>query len=304
MALQLDDLAGLDAPAVNDGKPMLVDLSLIDEDPGQPRTEFAAPALAELAHSMSERGVLSPISVRPHPDEPARWMLNFGARRVRACRAAGIPSIPAFVDSVPGDYDQVVENEQREGLTPIELAVFVGKRLAAGESQAEIARRMGKSRSYVTYAAGLIDAPDWLMEAYRSGKCRGLRELYELRRMNEIDPGKGEELARSTFNRSTLRSLSNARETNLPDPSHDSEGQVPSNNGASRPSGHPERSSEGSKRLMVLSKGRVLQLSNRVPEAPNHVFVVDGTRLKALPATELQLLGWRFGVEGNLSTGT
>ncbi len=53
--------------------------------------------------------------------------------------------IPAFVDEAADSYDQVIENEQREGLRPLELAMFVKRRIAAGESQTEIARRLGKS---------------------------------------------------------------------------------------------------------------------------------------------------------------
>ena len=82
----------------------------------------------------------------------------------------------------------MIENEQREGLKPLELALFVKARLAAGESQAEIARRLGKSRGYVTYATAMIDPPDWLMQVYRDGRCRGARELYELRQLHESKP--------------------------------------------------------------------------------------------------------------------
>ena len=77
----------------------------------------------------------------------------------------------------------MIENEQREGLKPLELALFVQRRLAAGDTQAVIARRLGKSRQYVTMATSLIDAPDWLISAYREGRCRGLNELYELRKL-------------------------------------------------------------------------------------------------------------------------
>ena len=91
--------------------------------------------------------------------------------------------IPAFVDKTADSYDQVIENEQREGLKPLELALFVQRRLAAGDTQAVIARRLGKSRQYVTMATALIDAPDWLISAYREGRCRGLNELYELRKL-------------------------------------------------------------------------------------------------------------------------
>ena len=173
---------------INPGEPLILALEDIDEDPEQPRREFDAGALQELAETIKLGGVRQPISVRVNPNDPERWMLNFGARRLRASKLAGKTEIPAFVDKAASGYDQVIENEQREGLTPLELALFVQKRLAEGESQAEIARRLGKSKMYVTYGTALINAPDWLMSLYREGRCRGVRELHELRRLHEVHP--------------------------------------------------------------------------------------------------------------------
>ena len=167
------------------GEPLQLAVTDIDEDPLQPRTEFEPNALQELAVSVGDRGVRSPVSVRRHPQQPQRWMLNFGARRLRASKMAGKATIPAFVDECADSYDQVIENEQREGLKPLELALFVQRMMAGGDSQAVIARRMGKGRAYVTLATALIDAPDWMMVAYREGRCRGLREIYELRQLHE-----------------------------------------------------------------------------------------------------------------------
>ena len=190
MSLQFHDLAELDAPISGQGggTPMLLPLDSIDEDPEQPRREFDAETLQELADTIRERGVRQPVSVRPHPAQPGRWMLNFGARRLRASQVAGLTEIPAFVDASADSYDQVIENEQREGLSPLELALFVQKRLAQGETQADIARKMGRSRAYVTYATALIDAPDWLVLLYREGRCRVLHLLHELRRLHQEHP--------------------------------------------------------------------------------------------------------------------
>jgi ParB family chromosome partitioning protein len=178
------DLDAIDAPTGEGGAPRSIALRDIDEDPEQPRSEFDDASLRELAATIGERGVKQPVSVRPHPSQAGRWMLNFGARRLRAAKLAGLEQIPVFIDEAADSYDQVIENEQRESLTPLELALFVQRRLQAGETQAEIARRIGKSKMYVTYATALIDAPDWLLELYRSGRCRGLRELHELRRLH------------------------------------------------------------------------------------------------------------------------
>lgn len=160
-------------------------LDLIDEDPNQPRTEFSEELLRELADSIkASGGVKSPVSLRPHPTAPGRYMLNFGARRVRASRLLGLPDIPYFIDHTVDSFDQVIENEQRDGLKPMELALFIKARMAEGMHQKEIAARLGKSKALVSQATALIDAPDFLMDAYRSGRLRGLTEAYELRRLH------------------------------------------------------------------------------------------------------------------------
>src|SRR5689334_15536173 len=197
MALQLDLLGQPEAPKVRrSGELLLLLVESIDESPEQPRLEFDPGTLQELAQTIAQRGVRQPISVRPHPTDPERWILNFGARRLRASRLAGKTEIPAYVDDTVDTYDQVIENEQREGLKPLELALFIQRRLGAGESRVEIARRLGKSPSYVTLACALIDAPDWLMALYREGRCTGMLEIYEIRRLHHADPAEVEQWAR------------------------------------------------------------------------------------------------------------
>ena len=224
MALQLDLLPDAPAPVGHEtGQPLLVPIDRVDENPEQPRQEFDPETLRELADTIAQRGVRQPISVRPHPADARRWILNFGARRLRASRLAGKTEIPAFVDETADTYDQVIENEQREGLKPLELALFIQRRLDAGENRVEIARRLGKSPSYVTLACALIDAPDWLMALYREGRCRGMLELHELRRLHRDHPQKVEEWAsaqtsigRSEFER-LKESLLSAEKTLAPE---------------------------------------------------------------------------------------
>ena len=189
MTLPLDGLDLLNAPAnMTAGAPLQLPLDLIDEDPDQPRKDFDQVTLAELTDSVKARGVLQAISVRRHPVTPDRWMVNFGARRLRASRLAGKPTIPAYVDNAMDSYDQVIENEQRENLSPLELAMFVQKKLQSGARSSEIARTLGKSRGYLTFIGALIDPPAWLLDLYRSGRCRGISELYELRKLHESQP--------------------------------------------------------------------------------------------------------------------
>lgn len=188
MRFDLDALSQIGGQTVSDGTLLQIPVEDIDEDPAQPRQEFEPEPLQQLAGSIAKRGLLQAISVKRHPEQPGRWMLNFGARRLRACRLAGLPSIAATVNETVTSYDQVIENEHREGLKPLELAMFVRSRIALGESQTEIARLLVKSQPYITYLTALIDAPDWLIVAYQEGKCRGMAELYHLRRLHAQAP--------------------------------------------------------------------------------------------------------------------
>jgi ParB family chromosome partitioning protein len=187
----LDDVPPVEGG--DSGVPLRIAIAQIDEDPEQPRKEFDEGSLRELAATIAARGVRSPISIRPHPVETGRWMLNFGARRLRAARAAGCAEIPAFVDITADSFDQIIENEQREGLRPLELALFVQRQLVHGMTRTEVARRLGKSQAYLSLVGAMIDPPDWLMATYRAGKCQGLTELYELRRLHALDPARVEQ---------------------------------------------------------------------------------------------------------------
>lgn len=314
MPLQLDDLAALDAPSpTSTGQPLLLPVADIDEDPDQPRREFDANALQELAETIRERGVRQPISVRPNLQQSGRWVLNFGARRLRASKLAGLETIPAFIDTTADSYDQVIENEQREGLRPLELALFVQKRLALGDKQADIARNLGKSRQWVTLATALIEAPDWLLQAYREDRCRGMNELYELRRLHgehaaAVEAWAANEQAitrdRIAVLRGELAGASGADASGDAPPASDrlrepvltTDSSAASMPGVDAPP--PARGAHTDKRIHVEFDGQDYQLVVSVaPDQPGHVYVrplVGGPRRLAL-ASSLKLLGFVDG---------
>jgi ParB family chromosome partitioning protein len=316
MPLELDDLAALDAPSpTSNGQPLLMPVADIDEDPDQPRREFDTNALQELAETIRERGVRQPISVRPNLQQAGRWVLNFGARRLRASKLAGLEIIPAFIDTTADSYDQVIENEQREGLKPLELALFVQKRLALGDRQADIAKNLGKSRQWVTLATALIEAPDWLLQAYREGRCRGMNELYELRRLHgehaeAVETWAAGERAITRDRIAELRAT--LMEDADPDAPHEAERgagprrdlDVPSrvDGGAAR-AGSVEATSSArvqhsDKRIHVEFDGQDYQLVVSVaPDQPGHVYVrpLGGGPRRLAPASALKLLGFVDG---------
>ncbi|MDI7776584.1 ParB/RepB/Spo0J family partition protein [Asticcacaulis sp. EMRT-3] len=187
------DLSALDDPLeISTGKPLQVLLSDIEEDPNQPRVEFDEDAMADMEASIRAKGVISPVSIRPHPQKLGKYLLNFGARRLRGSRRAGRDTIPAFIDEGHDDFDQVIENEQRENLKPIELALFIQRKLDAGAKKADIARRLGKPAPVITEHLALIDLPPSLERAYRDGRLSSPKTIYELRSLHAKFPAEVE----------------------------------------------------------------------------------------------------------------
>ncbi|MEC4748602.1 ParB/RepB/Spo0J family partition protein [Methylomicrobium sp. Wu6] len=183
----LGDLSDLLNQPVMDGKtngPLQLSLDLIDEDPNQPRHAdnpgFSKESLAELAETIEDRGVKSPISVREHPKVEGRYVINHGARRFRASRIAGKDSIPAFIDNDYSEADQVIENLQRNELTAREIADFIGRELAKGKKKSEIAREIGKSPAFVTQHVVLLDLPDPIATAFSTGRANDVTVINEL----------------------------------------------------------------------------------------------------------------------------
>ena len=172
------------AASVRQGGPLALSLSLIDEDPLQPRTDdnpgFSTQSIGELAATIQSRGVKSPISVRDNPTRPGRYLINHGARRFRASRVAGKTTIPAFVDNDYNEVDQVIENLQRNELTAREIADYIGRELAKGIRQQEIARSIGKSPAFVTQHIALLDLPEPIAQAFNSGRAKDVTLVNEL----------------------------------------------------------------------------------------------------------------------------
>lgn len=150
--------------------PTLLDINLIDEDPNQPRKEdnpgFSQQSLKELALTIAERGVKSPISVRP--TDNGRFIINHGARRYRASKLAGKTTIPAFIDNDYTHLDQLIENIQRDALTPREVADYIGYKISMGFKKSEIANELGKSNAWVSQHSVILDMPEPIAKAFNN----------------------------------------------------------------------------------------------------------------------------------------
>jgi ParB family chromosome partitioning protein len=145
----------------------------IDVDPDQPRRSFDAESIAELASSIEAHGLLCPILVRA--TEGGTFRLVSGERRLRACRALGLDTIPAILDTQDGEQSdilakQLVENIQRSDLNPMERALAVGQlKERFNLSVREIGVKLGLSKSSVQRSMDLLNLPDDLQAALISG---------------------------------------------------------------------------------------------------------------------------------------
>lgn len=142
----------------------------IQPDRDQPRKRFDDGALRELADSMRENGLLSPILVRPTGD--GAFVIVHGERRFRAARLLNWQTIAATVRDLSAEDARVfaiLENVQRENLTPIEEARAYQHLVDAGMTQTEIGAKMGKSQSYIATKLRLLNMPDFLQSMLDAG---------------------------------------------------------------------------------------------------------------------------------------
>jgi ParB family chromosome partitioning protein len=142
----------------------------IEPNPDQPRREFDETALKELATSITNMGIIAPITLRQVA--PDRYQIIAGERRWRASQMAGLKTIPAYIRTVEDENVMelaLVENIQREDLNAIEIALAY-EHLAetTGMTQEKISERVGKSRTAVTNYMRLLKLPAQIQMALKN----------------------------------------------------------------------------------------------------------------------------------------
>jgi ParB family transcriptional regulator, chromosome partitioning protein len=157
----------------------LIPIDKLDPNPDQPRTEIGD--LTELTASISEKGVLEPLLVKP---TMGRWMIIAGERRWRAAAAAGLTELPCIemdVDESAVAEIALIENMQRKDLTPWEEAD--GLRALCerfGYTHEDVARKVGKSRSTVTEALSIASIPKEIRDICRSSEITSKSLLLQI----------------------------------------------------------------------------------------------------------------------------
>ncbi|MEO7667123.1 MAG: ParB/RepB/Spo0J family partition protein, partial [Dehalococcoidia bacterium] len=186
----------------------MIPLGQIAPNPQQPRLVFEAEALVELAASIREHGVLQPILVRPRGDN--EYEIIAGERRWRASKTAGMETIPALVEDIDDETAleiSIIENLQREDLTPLDEAAMYDRMVREhGYSVRKLAQKLGKDKGYLENRLRLADAPDDVRELVSLRKDT-LSHAYEL--MKVQDPKKrkrlGQQVARGELTLLKLR---------------------------------------------------------------------------------------------------
>jgi len=163
-------------------------------NPNQPRLAMDKAGLDDLTASVREHGVLQPILVRPQPN--GHYQLIAGERRWRAARGAGLDTIPALIEEIDDETAleiAVIENLQREDLSPIDEAVIYDKMIREhGYSIRKLAQKLGKDKGYLENRLRLADAPPEIRELVSVRKDT-LSHAYELLKVE--DPKKRRHLA-------------------------------------------------------------------------------------------------------------
>lgn len=161
-----------------------VAIDQIDANPNQPRREFDASALEELAASIMQIGIVQPITLRQMED--GRFQIIAGERRWRASQLAGLTAIPAYIRTIKDENVMemaLVENIQREDLNAIEIALAYEHLLEkSGMTQEKVSERVGKSRAAIANYLRLLKLPAQVQMALQKkeidmGHARALLSL-------------------------------------------------------------------------------------------------------------------------------
>ena len=143
----------------------------LDPSPDQPRKHFDEESISQLSESIRDQGVLQPLIVVAASN--GRYRIIAGERRYRACRMAGLETVPCMVrdlDIVRQMEISLIENLQREDLNPVEAARGIRALMQqCGYTQEKVAQRLGKSRPAVANLIRLLSLPEEVTEMVRDG---------------------------------------------------------------------------------------------------------------------------------------
>ena len=204
-----------------------VEMNLIFANPNQPRSHFDEEALTELASSIRELGVISPITLRKNDD--GTYLIIAGERRFRASKTIGLKTIPAYVKTAADEQVMemaLIENIQREDLNAIEIALTFYRLMEEYKlTQERLSDRVGKKRTTIANYLRLLRLPAEIQMGIKDKKIDmgharailGLNDpatqlhLYELILKNDYPVRKVEELVRQFIETGTLETATSIK---------------------------------------------------------------------------------------------
>ena len=164
-------LGDFDEPKADNSPYKLLPIYKVEPNPDQPRKDFDEEELSALADSITEHGIIQPLTVRELPS--GYYQIIAGERRWRAARMANFSEVPAVIleaDDRKVKELALIENLQRQDLNPVEEAMGYQSLMAEyGMTQEEAAARVGKSRPAVANALRLLHLSDEILEKVRDG---------------------------------------------------------------------------------------------------------------------------------------
>jgi ParB family chromosome partitioning protein len=146
-----------------------IELTKLRPNPNQPRKRFNDETIKELAASIGQHGLIQPISVVPDPENPEGFVIVADERRYRAHQHLKRPTITAIITKGNSDEIALIENIQREDLSPMDQAEgLAGMMERHGYKQEELAKVVGKSRPTVTELLSLNSLPEEIKQECRT----------------------------------------------------------------------------------------------------------------------------------------
>lgn len=150
-----------------------VGVTAIDPDPNQPRTFFDESSIRDLGDSIASGGLIQPIRVREHPENPFRFQIVTGERRWRAAKLAGMQKIQCIKVDEEADTEelQLIENIHREDFTPLEEARAYRRLIDKYKlTQAALAKKIHRPRVTVTEMLAINSLPAHMLKELDSCK--------------------------------------------------------------------------------------------------------------------------------------
>lgn len=190
--------SGSDAEA---GKPILVDIDLVIENPDKPnvRSEVDEEFENWLTENIKEQfardgfGIQDPISVF-WSEEHNKWIINKGHTRRKCGERAGLKKVPVIIQDSQNDWNQVIENIIRKGLSTFDMCEFLRDKKDEGLTNKDIGERLSRDKGWVSKHLALLDPPDSISLVWRSGQATDFSTLYEMITARKVDPEKFDSL--------------------------------------------------------------------------------------------------------------